>query len=52
MLLRTFFFEVKLLTDPRIRIAAIGAPVRASHFQKGESTTSSTYQNMTSERSR
>jgi len=25
-----------------IKIAAIGAPVRASHFQKGESTASST----------
>src|SRR5712691_10088726 len=31
-----------------MRIAAIGAPVRASHFQKGESTASSTYRSMTS----
>src|ERR1700736_5865706 len=35
-----------------IRIAAIGAPVLASHFQNGESFVSSTYRSMTSDRMR
>src|SRR5439155_1475112 len=35
-----------------IRIAAIAAPVRASHFQKGERAGSSTYRSMTSDRTR
>jgi hypothetical protein len=35
-----------------IKIAAIGAPVGAIHFQNGESTASSTYRSMISERTR
>jgi hypothetical protein len=35
-----------------IKIAAIGAPVRAIHFQNGESSASSTYRSITRDRRR